>query len=73
MFDACQSKLGLNVTDPDSFNGIESPIELIAGLDNNNDNNNNTETSSSSNVGNELQSTEAQVEFCFRTSTFILD
>ena len=43
MFDACQSKLGLNVTDPDSFNGIESPIELIAGLDNNNDNNSSEE------------------------------
>jgi len=52
LFDACQSKLGLNASDPDSFNGLETPTELIAGLDTDNGNNNG---------GGEVESTEAQV------------
>ena len=32
MFDACQSKLGLNITDPDSINLIENTHEIDPGL-----------------------------------------
>jgi len=60
MFDACQTKLGLNVTaDPDSFNGIESPTDIVAGIDSSSSNNNNSTEGSG---GNEVEPAEEVTE-----------
>ena len=37
MFDACQSKLGLNITDPDSINLIENTQEIDPPLEGGNE------------------------------------